>query len=356
MGERYLELNRGNLRQQHWQLVADTVNNRHANTDDRNFNKKFLRRSDVQCKNRIDTLKKKYKLEKARVLSSQGTYKSNWPLYDQLDALIGNTVQSKKMMIVSPQSQPSPLGLSHYQQRGKPPQQLPAMFVHPVTLRDKQKRASPPPAGYVPPGVPRGVDESFFRRNYSAVAAAAAADDVGGNSDSSRSSGESDRGGEGDGFGELAKAITAFADIYERVEGARQRQMMELEKERMEFMKSLEYQRMQLFMDCQVQMEKIKRTKRDAAATASGNHFQILSYFGSVASLFDFIDNIVTMIGMLMRILMKNAVACLESLLNFVMKNFHFSICSLKCDVHFWIASLFSFTYPLSRWVHFVFI
>ncbi|KAI3850199.1 hypothetical protein MKX03_012093, partial [Papaver bracteatum] len=271
-GERYLELNRGNLRQQHWQLVADTVNNRHANSDNRsNNNKKFLKRSDVQCKNRIDTLKKKYKLEKARVLSSNGTYKSNWPLYDQLDALIGNTVQSKKMMVISPQSQPSPMGLPYFQQHRKKPQQLPAMFVHPVTLRDKQKRSSPPPAGYVPPGVPRGIDESFFRRNYSAVAAAAAAaaDDVGGNSDSSRSSGESDRGGEVDGFGELAKAITAFADIYERVEGARQRQMMELEKERMEFMKSLEYQRMQLFMDSQVQMEKIKRTKRDAAATAS---------------------------------------------------------------------------------------
>ncbi|XP_026382080.1 trihelix transcription factor ASIL2-like [Papaver somniferum] len=269
-GERYLELNRGNLRQQHWQLVADTVNNRHANNNNHSHNKKFLRRSDVQCKNRIDTLKKKYKLEKARVLSSNGTYKSNWPLYDQLDALIGNTVQPKKMMSVSPQSQPSPMGLPYYQQHRKTPQQLPAMFVHPVTLRDKQKRSPPPPAGYVPPAVSRGIDESFFRRNYSAVAAAAAAvDDVGGDSDSSRSSGESDRGGQVDGFGELAKAISAFADIYEKVEGARQRQMMELEKERMEFMKSLEYQRMQLFMDSQVQMEKIKRTKRDAAATAS---------------------------------------------------------------------------------------
>ncbi|XP_026444226.1 trihelix transcription factor ASIL2-like [Papaver somniferum] len=268
-GERYLELNRGNLRQQHWQLVADTVNNRHANNNNHNHNKKFLRRSDVQCKNRIDTLKKKYKLEKARVLSSHGTYKSNWPLYDQLDALIGNTVQSKKMMVAS-ESQSSPMGLPYYQQHRKTPPQLPAMFVHPVTLRDKQKRSSPPPAGYVPPAVSRGIDESFFRRNYSAVAAAAAAvDDVGGNSDSSRSSGESDRGGQVDGFGELAKAISAFADIYEKVEGARQRQMMELEKERMEFMKSLEYQRMQLFMDSQVQMEKIKRTKLDAAATAS---------------------------------------------------------------------------------------
>ncbi|KAI3961399.1 hypothetical protein MKX01_004068 [Papaver californicum] len=279
-GERYLELNRGNLRQKHWQLVADTVNNRHANNNSttNNNNRKSLRRSDVQCKNRIDTLKKKYKLEKARVLSSNGTYKSNWPLYHQLDVLIGNSVQSKKMMIISAQSsQPSPpLALPYYQQHRKTPQQqqipsLPAMFVHPVSLRDKQKRSSPP-VGYAP-AIPTGIDESFFRRNYSAVAAAAAAaaaDDVGGNSDSSRSSAQSDRG-EVDGFGELAKAISRFADVYERVEGARQRQMMELEKERMEFIKSLEYQRMQLFMDSQVQIEKIKRTKHDAAAPAASD-------------------------------------------------------------------------------------
>ena len=52
-GQRHLELNRGNLRQRHWQEVADAVNALHGHVSAK------ARRTDVQCKNRIDTLKKK---------------------------------------------------------------------------------------------------------------------------------------------------------------------------------------------------------------------------------------------------------------------------------------------------------
>ncbi|XP_020572625.1 trihelix transcription factor ASIL2-like [Phalaenopsis equestris] len=65
-----------------------------------------------------------------------------------------------------------------------------------------------------------------------------------------------------DGIRELARAIERFAEIYEKVEGDKQRQMIELEKQRMEFIKGLEFQRMQMFVDTQVQMEKIKRIRR----------------------------------------------------------------------------------------------
>jgi hypothetical protein len=51
-----MELNRGNLRQKDWQDVADAVNALHGHT-------KKTHRTDVQCKNRIDTIKKKYKIE-----------------------------------------------------------------------------------------------------------------------------------------------------------------------------------------------------------------------------------------------------------------------------------------------------
>jgi hypothetical protein len=51
-----MELNRGNLRQKYWQDVADAVNALHGHT-------KKTHRTDVQCKNRIDTIKKKYKIE-----------------------------------------------------------------------------------------------------------------------------------------------------------------------------------------------------------------------------------------------------------------------------------------------------
>lgn len=129
------------------------------------------------------------------------------------------------------------------------------------------------------------MDDSYFRRNFSAFAAAAAAaaeaeDADSDDSDGSRSSSasgsrkrgrerekkmESDRDSEF-GYRELAQAIERFGEIYERVEAAKQRQMVELEKQRMQFAKDLEYQRMQLFMETQVQLEKIKRAKRSSRA------------------------------------------------------------------------------------------
>ncbi|KAF8413744.1 hypothetical protein HHK36_001737 [Tetracentron sinense] len=106
------------------------------------------------------------------------------------------------------------------------------------------------------------VDDWFFRRNYSAAAAADLDD-----SESSRSSSESrQRDGKVDGFGQLAQAIVRLGKVYEKVERAKQRQMIELEKKRKQFAKDLEFQRMQLLMDTQVQLEEIKRAKKVAAA------------------------------------------------------------------------------------------
>ncbi|KAL2328054.1 hypothetical protein Fmac_021481 [Flemingia macrophylla] len=248
-GERYLELNRGNLRQKHWQEVADAVNDRHVSAAGK---KPF--RTDVQCKNRIDTLKKKYKIEKARVSDSGAGYRSPWPFFHRLDALIGDTFPLRK---ISPPAKPPP----------------PAWMItsHPVGPRSvTQKRPAPV-------ATPAAREDSSFRRNFSAFAAAAAA---AAEADSGESEGwRSSSGGSGSGkkgresekefefcYRELAHAIERFGDIYERVEGMKQRQMVELEKQRMQFAKDLEYQRMQLFMETQVQLQKLKRTKHSSGA------------------------------------------------------------------------------------------
>lgn len=83
--------------------------------------------------------------------------------------------------------------------------------------------------------------------------------------------GSEDRAAEEEEVGEegmkrLAKAIEKFGEIFEKVESMKQRQMVELEKQRMQFAKDLEVQRMQLFMDTQVQLEKIKRAKRSGSS------------------------------------------------------------------------------------------
>ena len=53
-GERYLELSRGNMKQKHWKDVADIVSSREDYTK--------TPKTDIQCKNWIGTVKKKYKL------------------------------------------------------------------------------------------------------------------------------------------------------------------------------------------------------------------------------------------------------------------------------------------------------
>ncbi|XAR49542.1 hypothetical protein NMG60_11032782 [Bertholletia excelsa] len=247
-GERYLDLNRGNLRQKHWQEVADAVNAEHGHV-------KKARRTDVQCKNRIDTLKKKYKIEKARVSESSGSYKSQWPFFERLDALIGPSYKP---------SQPTPPAHRKTTPAPTPLSALPSLRTNfPVGPRSKR------PAAALSPAV---IDNSIFRRNFSAMAAAAAAVEAEEESETSRSrssagSHRRDSDGNGmEGFRQLAAAIKRFGQIYERVEEAKQKQMIELEKQRMQFAKDLEIQRMKLFMDSQIQLEKIKRAKRTSEA------------------------------------------------------------------------------------------
>ncbi|XP_042387075.1 trihelix transcription factor ASIL2-like isoform X1 [Zingiber officinale] len=250
-GDRYIEFNRGNLRQKQWQEVADAVNSR------RGAGRRPLR-TDVQCKNRIDTLKKKYKVEKSKVADGG---ESQWPFFSRLDDLIGSALppsSEKQSMSPPPLAHPMP---SHRKGSALPV----ASAVRPAEPKKK-------------PGVAisAAVDNAFFRRAAAAAAAAAADDDDDdeqekeddGSDSLSRSSSRSGRRlkrareEEGSGVRELAKAIMKFAEIYERVEESKQRQMIELEKQRMEFAKALMFQKVQIIVDSQMHLAKIKRSKR----------------------------------------------------------------------------------------------
>ncbi|KAI9198896.1 hypothetical protein LWI28_024018 [Acer negundo] len=231
-GRRYLELNRGNLRQKDWQDVADTVNALHAVS-------KKTHRTDVQCKNRIDTIKKKYKVEKARVTSSNGTLTSSWPFFDRMDSLIGNSVKSSSNF--SPNPSPSP----------------------PVALPIKAYRKAAATVVALPQK--RGYNSDGYYRNYSAVAAAAAAaesEEEDAEEDAEEEENESE---ENLGVRKLAKAIERFGEVYERVEAEKLKQMVELEKQRMQFASELEMQRLRMFTEMQVQLERNKRSKRSGS-------------------------------------------------------------------------------------------
>lgn len=238
-GDRYLDLNRGNLRQRHWQEVAAAVNARHATSA---TSKSF--RSDIQCKNRIDTLKKKYKIEKAKATDFNSTtaaaaaYVSAWPFFASLDSLLGSSFP--KPTTAAPRRSTPPWNLST------------PVPVGPRT----HKRPAPSPA----------ID-SFFRRNFTATAE---------DGDGSDSSSKEEKEVEKIGYREVAQAIERFGEIYERVEGAKQKQMMELEKQRMQFTKDLECHRMQLLLETQVQLQKIKRARRQCQ---SQSHSFFLYFF-----------------------------------------------------------------------------
>ncbi|KAL5568817.1 hypothetical protein UlMin_025392 [Ulmus minor] len=225
-GDRYLQLNRGNLRQKDWKEVADAVNGH------QNEVKPF--RTDVQCKNRIDTLKKKYKVEKSKPPPSV------WPFYQRLDFLIGANVAGGKK---------------------------PTVVTFTVKSNSAGARVRKKPAVYTA-GVGRSSESSM-------------------EDDDDEEDGDGD-GGDGLGFDErfvvrkhrmeavdfsdeaacreLARAILKFGEIYERIESSKQQQMMELERQRMEFTKDLEFQRLNMFMDAQLEMEKMKRAKYNSAS------------------------------------------------------------------------------------------
>lgn len=250
-GERHLDLNRGSLRHKHWQEVADAVNSSHGHE------RKSVRTA-IQCKNRIDTLKRKYKIEKARIEESGGSYVCAWPFFSCLDDLIGNSHKASTSVGVS-NSKSSPVTTPR----------LSLFSKVPVARRSgtKKRRST---------HVYRSFCDSYLRRDVNS-------NEDGGkdgldSANSLSSPGFKDRD---TGYRKLAEAIGTITDIYERVEVAKQRHMVELEIQRMQFVKDLEYQRMQLLMETHLQIQKIKRARRasgagEALASNSICHFLYL--------------------------------------------------------------------------------
>jgi hypothetical protein len=277
-GSRYLDLNRGSLRQPQWREVAEAVNSRPGASARRR-----PPRTDIQCKNRVDTLKKKYKAERARGGPSP------WSFYGQLDLLVGPTL--------------SGAGAAGGGKKPSPPR-----AALPVFRRRRSPSRSPSPQS--PPPLPMALPLTNYHRGsnlpsanliHKAAAAAAAAaaesesedgynndydDDDGYQQSPSRSvSSHSGAGatataaaspavgskrkmssGSG-GFGELARAIETFADMYERMEAAKQRHAEEMERQRIKFLKDLELKRMQAFVDMQLQLARAKHPRKGDASS-----------------------------------------------------------------------------------------
>lgn len=82
--EKFVQLNRGNLRGRDWEEVAVMVSERCEKQS----------KSVEQCKNKVDNLKKRYKLERHR-MSNGGLTISHWPWFKQMEQIVGNSVSVK---------------------------------------------------------------------------------------------------------------------------------------------------------------------------------------------------------------------------------------------------------------------
>ncbi|CAL1386924.1 unnamed protein product [Linum trigynum] len=108
---KYSQLNRGNLRGRDWEEVAESVSERGGSGN---------RKSVEQCKNKIDNLKKRYKVELQRISGGGfgGNVASNWHWFKQIEAIIGSSSSGSKAVsagaggAVAESSEPSPIAVA----------------------------------------------------------------------------------------------------------------------------------------------------------------------------------------------------------------------------------------------------
>jgi hypothetical protein len=93
--ERFEQLNRGNLRGRDWEDVAAAVTDRQGKTSGV--------KSVEQCKNKIDNLKKRYKVECQRLAGSGSGAASHWPWFKKMEQIVGNSASpaSSKPLVTS---------------------------------------------------------------------------------------------------------------------------------------------------------------------------------------------------------------------------------------------------------------
>ncbi|KAJ7951800.1 Trihelix transcription factor [Quillaja saponaria] len=223
-GDRFLQHGRKSLRSEEWQEVAEKVSGVSK-----------IERTDTQCRNRLDTLKKKYKKEKIKLAEiGGGSGTSKWVYFNKMDKLMS--------------SPPQQVGLSCGLDSGE------YVFLNP---RVYMNRAN-------------GLDEMR---------------DSPGNSESTGQEDGSDglppkkrrygrENDEGSSFSLLADSIKKFTEIYEKIEHNKRLQMVELEKMRMDFHRDLEMQKRQILERAHAEIAKLRQAgdveNDDSAENASG--------------------------------------------------------------------------------------
>ncbi|KAK1377578.1 trihelix transcription factor ASIL2 [Heracleum sosnowskyi] len=206
-GERFLQLGRKSLRSEDWIEVAEKVSELCK-----------VERSHVQCRNKLDVLKKKYKKERAK-MEEMGGYFGQWVFFKKMDMLL--SVSSRQQLS----------GLACGFDSGEYVFMNPKVYLSQSNAFDEM-RDSP-----------------------------AESDSEGDDSDEMEPQGRGD--GDGTSFRLLADSIQKFGAIYEKIEDSKRQQMMELERMRMDFQQDLELQKKQIVENAQAEIAKIREGNDD---------------------------------------------------------------------------------------------
>lgn len=211
-GEWFFKLGRKSLRLEDWQEVAERVSQ-----------ETNIERTDTQCRNRLDTLKKKYRREKMKLeTAGAGGVGCKWPFYRKMD------------MMLNPPPQQLRTSLSCGVDSGEYVFMDPKAYLNRANGLDEM-RDSP------------GNSESWK-------------DDGENISDGLPPNGKRNRGSRvGGSFRLLAESIQKFSEIYEKIEISKRKQMVELENMRMDFHRQLETQRRQILERAQAEIVKIRQ-------------------------------------------------------------------------------------------------
>ncbi|XVE88921.1 hypothetical protein DITRI_Ditri19aG0108800 [Diplodiscus trichospermus] len=207
-GERFLQRGRKSLRSEEWQEVAEKVSEVSK-----------IERTDTQCRNRLDTLKKKYKKEKA-MLAETGVTTSKWVYFKKMDMLMSTPPQQG--------------GLSCGLDSGEYVFMNPRVYLNRANGLDEMRDS---PANSESADAEEDVSDGLppkkrrFRRQCD----------------------------EGSSFRLLADSIQKFSDIYEKIENSKRQQMLELEKMRMDFHRELEMQKQQIMERARAEIARIQQ-------------------------------------------------------------------------------------------------
>ncbi|PRQ50853.1 putative transcription factor MYB family [Rosa chinensis] len=222
-GDRFLRRGKKSLRSEEWQEVAEKVSEVSK-----------IERTDTQCRNRLDTLKKKYKKERVKFAETGGAI-SKWVYFKKMD-----------MLMSSPQQQ---AGLSCGLDSGE------YVFMNPRVYLNRAN----------------GLDEMRDSPGNS-ESAEGVEDESDGLPPKKRRFGRDND--ERSSFRLLADSIQKFSDIYEKIEKSKRQQMVELEKMRMDFHRDLEMQKRQIMERAQAEIAKMRQADDEendvSAENASG--------------------------------------------------------------------------------------